>query len=147
MPGPQPSNRSKANMTNPDHPTSTFKYEGYAITSRMGADGIGVVQVFDPRDKHGPVIYATTSLDRASKWVDAYIAGQQWAVDERLDRKRAEAKAIVAKLETMRHSLSEICAQLGRHPHAHHESMAIAKAADSLRDAIEWINSNNRGQQ
>lgn len=61
-----------------------FTYNGFKITSRMSDQGTGDVAVFDPRFKRNPAIFRTTSLDKATQWVDAYRDGAQWAVDAAL---------------------------------------------------------------
>jgi hypothetical protein len=60
-----------------------YTYNGYKITVRPAPDGLsGQVDVFDPRFLHNPSLYRTTSIDLASKWIDAYRDGQQWAVND-----------------------------------------------------------------
>ncbi len=56
-------------------------YKGYWITtSPVEFDGYYLVR----ETKDGPTVYCAPKLRSASKWVDAYRAGQQWAVSERL---------------------------------------------------------------
>lgn len=60
-----------------------YSYSGYKITVR----GEGDVDVFDARFPRNPSLYKTTSIDRAAKWIDAYRAGELWAVQDALPRK------------------------------------------------------------
>ncbi len=56
-----------------------FIYNGYEII--VFDDGKNPVIVRDPRFQLDRPIYRTTSLDKAFIWIDAYRAGQHWAVD------------------------------------------------------------------
>ena len=59
-------------------------YNGYKITTKIGpapdyADP--VAKVFDPRDKRGLALFTATNFAACTKWIDAYIAGEQWAIE------------------------------------------------------------------
>jgi hypothetical protein len=71
-----------------------YDYNGYVVTVRAAPDGLsGQVDVFDPRFPRDPSLYRTTSLDLATRWIDAYRDGQQWAVFDRLHTVRPVPKA------------------------------------------------------
>lgn len=60
-----------------------YDYHGYLII--VSVDQTPPVSVFDPRFlPSDPALYKATSLDLAMKWIDAYRAGAQWAVEARL---------------------------------------------------------------
>ncbi len=62
-------------------PTLT-EYHGYKITSVLSDDWMTAeVKVFDPRFPRAPVLYKTTNIGAAWKWIDAYRDGAQWAVE------------------------------------------------------------------
>jgi hypothetical protein len=61
-------------MTKP----TLYTHEGYEMAVRSNGT-VNTVDVYDPRYTHAPAVYSTTSLDKAMRWIDAYIAGAQWA--------------------------------------------------------------------
>jgi hypothetical protein len=61
-----------------------YTYNGHKITVR-GTEDLPEVAVFDARFPKNDALYKTTSLDLAMRWVNAYLAGEQWAVSEKLE--------------------------------------------------------------
>jgi hypothetical protein len=65
-------------------------YKGYKITTQTGPApdySNPTASVFDEYNPRGATLYKTTSLDKAIRWIDAYIVGEQWAVDEALKQR------------------------------------------------------------
>ena len=58
---------------------SKYNYEGYDLVANDSVHP--PVCVYDSRFATDPAVYRTTSLDRAMRWVDAYVKGEQWAVE------------------------------------------------------------------
>ena len=56
-------------------------YKGYTIATSTKPNP--EAYVYDRQDwREGkPHVYATTSLDLAMRWIDAYRKGEQWAVE------------------------------------------------------------------
>ena len=61
---------------------SRFEYKGVVVQTNGNPDK-PQVKVFWNSCFLNP-LYVTTSLDLAMRWVDAYQAGHQWAVETRL---------------------------------------------------------------
>ena len=60
-------------------------YKGYQIRTSINADysnPVASVYLITPR--RAVKVFKTTSLDLATKWIDAYRAGEHWAVEARL---------------------------------------------------------------
>ena len=57
-----------------------FTYRGYKITVRDADTPTPSVAVFYGCDG----LFETTSWSQAVQWVDAYIKGEQWAIDAKL---------------------------------------------------------------
>lgn len=58
-------------------------YKGFKIMTKIGpppdyADP--EARVFDPRFPRDPALFVTTNFAAALKWIDAYVVGEQWAV-------------------------------------------------------------------
>ncbi len=59
-------------------------YKGYKIRTSINADfsnPVAAIYLITPR--RDVKVFSTTSLDLAIKWIDAYRAGEHWAVEAR----------------------------------------------------------------
>lgn len=70
--------------------TQLHAYKGYKLTVREGQTP--PVAVFDSRFPRAPVLYKAGSLDKAERWVDAYIRGAAWANDLAVGQARNAAE-------------------------------------------------------
>lgn len=62
----------------------TYNYKGYMVRTVQSTKD--PVRVYPPSCFLNPM-YCTTSLDEAMRWIDAYRAGAQWAVNARIPAK------------------------------------------------------------
>ena len=62
--------------------TTDYEYKGYHIESDASGK-LAAVRVYGRGDE---LVYETTSLDKAMRWVDAYRDGVHWAMSEAIKR-------------------------------------------------------------
>jgi hypothetical protein len=103
---------SEKQQTDPDY---TERYNAYRIRRCINR-----FIIFDDRSK-GPCICEARDLTPAREWIDAYRAGEQWAIAKRTKyekaRKRNDDEKCV-ELTDMPHELSsnEVADRPARHP-------------------------------